>query len=58
MHICPDSWPYLPETSTGRAGFFFDVSGVPEPEKKYDEELKCDVLEPRTLRIHLKNLSN
>jgi hypothetical protein len=58
MHICPDSWPYLPETSTGKAGFFFDVTGLPEPDKKFDEELKCDVFEPRTLRIHLKNLSN
>jgi hypothetical protein len=58
VHICPDSWPYLPETSTGKAGFFFDVSGVPEATKQFDEELKCEVTEARTLRILIKNLSN
>lgn len=58
MHVCPDSWPYLSETSTGKAGFFFDVSGIPEASKKFDEDLKCEVQEPRTLRIHFKNLSN
>lgn len=58
MHICPDSWPYLPETSAGRAGFFFDVTGIPEASKKFDEELKCEVFEPRTLRLHFKNMSN
>ena len=58
MHLCPDSLPYLPETTGGRAGFFFDVTNIPEASKKYDEELKCEVSEARTLRIHLKNMSN
>lgn len=27
MWVSPDSWPYLPESTAGRAGFFFAASG-------------------------------
>ncbi len=35
--VSPDGWPYLPEMQEGRAGFFFDVTGIPEEVKKIDE---------------------
>ena len=58
MWISPDSWPYMTDTSTGKAGFFFAVSGFPEASKSYNDQFKCEVFNPRTLRFHFKNMSN
>jgi hypothetical protein len=38
MWLCPDGWPYLPDATSGRAGFFFDITGLPVAAKKFDEE--------------------
>jgi hypothetical protein len=46
MWLCPDGWPYLPDATSGRAGFFFAITGIPEATKNYDEEFKCEVQEP------------
>lgn len=58
MHVCPDSWPYLPESNSGRAGFFFAVTGLPEEQKTIDPVLNCEVAVPRTLTFVFKNMSN
>lgn len=58
MWASPDAWPYMTETNTGRAGFFFAVSGFSPAEQKFDNQFNCDVFTPRTLRFHFKNLSN
>ena len=39
MWICPDSWPYLSEMNSGRAGFFFAATGFPESVEKFDAKL-------------------
>lgn len=57
MWATPDAWPYMTDTNTGRAGFFFAVSGFSEATKKYDEQFGCDIFIPRTMRFHFKNLS-
>ena len=43
MWICPDSWPYLPEVSSGRAGFFFAISGFKEPQKMFDKKYGVEI---------------
>ena len=58
MYASPDSWPYMTETNTGRAGFFYAVSGFSDVKKKWDDKYKCECFVPRTLRFHFKNLSN
>ena len=37
LWVCPDAWPYMPDTKAGRAGFFFEVTGFPEWKKTFDE---------------------
>lgn len=58
MWITPDSWPYLPQLTSGRAGFFFSMTGIPESRQKYDKTLNCEVSEPRTVKFSFKNMSN
>jgi hypothetical protein len=48
----------MTDLSTGKAGFFFAVSGFSEVKKTWDEEYKCEVFTPRTLVFHFKNMSN
>ena len=55
--VTPDSWPYLSETNSGRAGFFFAVKGVPEATKKFDQALGGEIEVPRILNFKLKNMS-
>lgn len=58
MYVSPDSWPYMSETNTGRTGFFYSVTGIAEQQTKIDEELGGEVLIPRVLKFHIKNMSN
>ena len=58
MWISPGAWPYMTDTNTGKAGFFFAVSGFSEAKKSWDDHYQCDVFKPRTLRFHFKNMSN
>jgi len=46
MWISADSWPYMTDTNTGRAGFFFAVSGFKEAKKKWDDKYQCEIFEP------------
>ena len=58
MYNSPDSWPYMSQTNSGRTGFFFSVTGVAEQKTKIDAEFGGEVLIPRTLKFHIKNMSN
>ena len=48
----------MTDNSTGKAGFFFAVSGFSEAKKVWDDQYKCEVFPPRTLVFHFKNMSN
>lgn len=58
MWLTPDSWPYLPELTAGRAGFFFSMTGIPEAKVKYDKALNCEVSVPRSVKFTFRNMSN
>jgi len=58
MWLTPDSWPYLPELTAGRAGFFFSMTGIPEARVKFDKALNCEVAVPRVVKFTLRNMSN
>lgn len=58
MWTSPDGWPYMTELNSGRAGFFFAVSGFPEEQVKMDHSLNCVLAVPRTLHVCFKNMSN
>lgn len=34
MWVMPDAWPYMTDTNTGKAGFFFALTGINEAPKK------------------------
>ena len=58
MKIAPDSWPYVPESNMGRAGFFFSITGLSDPKMVFDQSLQCDVQVQRIVKIYMKNMSN
>ena len=43
LWISSDSHPYMPQVDSGKAGFFFAITGIPEPQTKYDEYIKSEV---------------
>lgn len=56
--IASDSHPYMPHVTAGRAGFFFSVTGIVEPQQYFDNSFQTEVIKPRTLKFTGMNFSN